>query len=328
MIEEVTHSDPLYLITGATGFIGRRVCEMIAEDGYRLRGFAIARDSTLPLTDWFVGDLTNPEDCCHAMSGVSIVIHLAGEKRNVSRMWPVNVEGTRNLLAAAEAEGVRRFIHVSSVGVIGADPLASGLFGEDAQCHPRNDYERSKWEAEALVEQAMTRGLAATILRPANVFGDRDPSQGLLTLARNVSKGRFIYLGGRAALCNYVFVEDVAHALLLLAEHSDAVGHTYHLSDTCTVGEFVNTLADDLDVAKPGRGVPDFIAPGVRASLRIGERALHLSRFATFARVLTLNNQISFASSRLTDELGFSYRVGWREGLRRVVQWYRAQGML
>jgi nucleoside-diphosphate-sugar epimerase len=320
------------LLTGASGFIGTRVRTLLVKRGYRLRVLT-RRPSITPSQidsrmDYFIGDLTDASTCRRAMDNVNVFIHAAGAKRDATRFWPVNVQGTENLLSAAVDEGVGRFVHVSSVGVIGADPLCSKVFSEDAACVPRNAYERSKWEAERLVRRVGVEGLPVTVLRPANVFGDRDPERHLLTLARNVRDRRFVYLGGRDVICNYVFVEDVAPALLALAEHPSAVGRVYHLSDACTLGEFVSVLADELCVTRPSLQLPPSMSRLIRVTLRGMRRLPWLSNSSAFARLVSLNNQASFATSRLADELNFEYPVGWQAGLRRVVEWYRSQGEL
>jgi len=318
----------LVLLTGASGFIGTRLQRLLLNSGYHVRILTRKPDWKLPSVDCFVGDLTDALACRRAMENVNIVIHAAGEKRDASRFSIVNVQGTGNLLVAAVYERVERFVHISSVGVVGADPLKSKVFSEDISCKPRNEYERSKWEAEKLVRRAATKGLQAAILRPANVFGDGDPEQGLLRLIRSVKNGRFVYLGGRFAICNYVFVDDVAEACVTLAEHPTAVGHTYNLSDDCTLGEFVDTLADELEVARPRYQLPRSLSILMRTGLRALRGFPNVSKVSTIARLISLNSQARFTTTRLVDELGFNCPVGWCEGLFRVVRWYRSQGML
>jgi len=272
-----------------------------------------------------VGDLTDLSTCQRAMDNAKIVIHLAGEKRNQSRFWSVNVEGTKNLLNVAVSEHIERFVHVSSVGVVGANPLQSKLYDEDEPCMPRNGYEFTKWEAEKLVNRAASEGLPVTILRPANVFGDADPDRGLLRLIRSLLNGSFMYIGGRDVICNYVYVEDVANACLALVEHPRAEGRTYNLSEDCLLSEFVDAMADELGVGKPKSEIP-------RSLVRITKTALrtlrHFRRFSVYSRLLALNNQARFMTTRLADELGFRCSVGWRAGLGRLVEWYRSQGEL
>ena len=321
-------SAKLVLLTGASGFIGTRIQSLLLKRGYHLRILTRKPGSKLSSIDCFVGDLTDALACRRATENVNIVIHAAGSKRDATRFSMVNVQGTQNLLDAAVYKGVERFVHISSVGVIGADPLKSKVFGEDIPCNPRNEYERSKWEAEKLVQRSAIKGLRVAILRPANVFGDGDPEQGLLMLIRSVKNGRFVYLGGRFAICNYVFVEDVANACITLAEHPAAVGHTYNLSDDCTLGDFVDTLADELEVARPTFQLPGSLSVLMRTGLRTLRGLSSVSKLSIISRVISLNNQARFAKTRLAEELGFMCPVGWRAGLVRVVRWYRSQGVL
>ena len=320
---------PLILLTGASGFIGNRVQELLLERGCRVRALTRKSKVVFPSPiDRFVGDLTDLSDCRDALAGVNIVIHLAGAKRNPASFWTVNVQGTSNLLAAAVDARVDRFVHVSSVGVIGADPFHKFVFEENVSCNPRNLYEQSKWQAEQLVVEAGHSGLSATVLRPANVFGDGHPEQGLLTLIQAVNRGRFFYLGGREVMCNYVFVDDVARAIIILAEHPNADGRTYHLSDSCTLVEFVEAMAAELDVEKPIFCLPNPLVRYVRVVLR-SMRALPVIPYSSaFMRLVSLNSHACFTTRRLVDELEFELPVGWMVGLKRVVDWYRSEGVI
>ncbi len=316
------------LLSGACGFIGSRIQSLLLKRGDSLRILTRKKDSGLSSVDCVVGDLTDLSTCRRAVKDAAIVIHAAGEKYDRARFWEVNVRGTENLLIAAIDEGIERFVHVSSVGVVGADPLRPRVFNEDAFCEPHNAYERTKWEAEKLVRHAGNGGLRVAILRPSNVFGEGDQRTGLLSLIRSVKRGHFVYIGGRHAISNYVFVDDVAHACLTLAEHPAAVGRIYNLSDDCSMGEFVDALADDLGVARPWLELPASLSFLIRTGLRVLRRLPGFSRSRIIARLTALNNQVRFPRTRLTEELGFVCPVGWREGLCRMVEWYRCQGML
>jgi nucleoside-diphosphate-sugar epimerase len=324
----VSSSANIVLLTGGSGFIGARLQSLLVAKGYRLRVLTRKPDRANPSIDYFIGDLTDASTCGKAIRDVRLVIHIAGEKRDELRFWPVNVQGTRNLIDAAVEEGVERFVHLSSVGVIGADPLQPKVLSEETPCAPTNKYERSKWEAEQLVQQAAKKGLQAAILRPSNVFGEDDPERGLLRLIQSIKKGWFFFLGGRGVMCNYVFVEDVAHACLSLAEHPNAVGRIYHLSDDCTLGEFIDVLADELKMKRPGIYLPDSLCILMRTVLRVMRQWPGFSKSSVGYRLISLNNQARFATTRIFDELGFSYLVGWRAGLGRIMRWYRSQGEL
>ncbi len=318
---------PLVLLTGASGFIGSRVLEALRRTKHSVRCL-VRKPLSASGAEMTVGDITDPMACCEAVKGVTAVIHTAGEKSRVSQYMAVNAEGTRNLLEAALQNGVSRFIHVSSVGVIGADPFCKRVFDEESPCHPRNDYERSKWQAELHIIQAASKGLETVILRPANVFGDNDPNLGLLNLVRTVHEGRFFFLGGRESICNFIYVDDVATAVIAALEHRKAVGKIYHLSDSCTIGVFIDFLADELGVERPSIKMPSMVVALIRKILSMSIVLPALSGSTIFSQAVSLNNQACFASTRLQQYMKFDYPVGWRLGMRRMVGWYRQRGML
>ncbi len=314
-------------MTGAFGFIGQRIYDLLLTKGCRMRLFTRKHADGLP-GEIFTGDIRSADDCRSAMKDVQIVIHAAGEKRDASLFRQVNVQGTRNLITAAQDERVRCFVHFSSVGVLGADSLEKKVFDEDAFCRPDNDYEWSKWEAEQLVHQASTQGLPAVILRPANVFGVGDPEHRLLTLMRTIKRGHFAFLGGKHAVCNYVYVEDVAHACLATLENPRAVGRIYHISDDCLLREFVGAIAEELAVKNPDLVLPEFATAIERKLLRCGRRMKRLRDTSVMARLTALNGLAGFQTGRLREDLGFEYPIGWRRGLSRLIECYRAEAIL
>jgi len=324
----LTKPEKLVLLTGATGFIGTRLRTLLTDQGYHLRVLTRQPAHDLDTVNHIVGDLTNAAVCRKTLEGVDGVIHVAGEKRNPANFWPSNVETVANLIDAAVDAGVGRFVHLSTVGVIGADSLRPGLYDEDEPCIPRSDYERSKWEAEKLLNQAAIEGLSVAILRPANVFGDKDPEKGLLRLIRSVRDGSFVYIGGRDVICNFIYVGDVAHACMALLSNPNADGRTYNLSDDCTLGEFVDAIAGELGVSKPKLQMPNMFRRLIRISLHVTRHFPVLSELSFIARLMSLNNRARFQTSMLHDELGFICPVGWREGLRRLVTHYQVEGLL
>ncbi len=315
------------LLTGATGFIGSMVEIFLRRKGAQVRLLSRKPSAKVNGRDCSTGDITDQGSCHDLMRGVKIVIHAAGAKQDPSTFYSVNVLGTFNLLTAAMVAGVDRFVYISSVGVIGADPLCVGSYNEESVCSPRNDYEKSKYEAERVVKQAGDDGLSVAIIRPANVFGDRDPQRGLLTLIRCIRDGRFAFVGGSEAICNYIFVEDVAHACLVVAEHPAAAGKTFHLSDDCTIGEFVDVAREELGVKERPVALPSMLSKLVRKIVSIPS-STGLRNHPIMTRLIALNNQAGFKTNRMEEETSFHYPVGWRNGLRRVIRRYQAEGLV
>ena len=321
-------AERIVLLTGGSGFIGNRISLLMTQAGWKPRLLSRKEPPGHSEMEWVQGDIRDPVACDRAIVGAEAVIHAAGEKNQKDDMHAVNVEGTSNLLKAALKNDVKRFVHISSVGVIGAHPLQKRVLDENVTCRPNNEYEKSKWLAEEKVKEASAMGLKSVIVRPTNVFGDRDPSKGLLSLAQSIRDGRFAFLGGRDSTCNFIFVEDVARAVLAMVEHDGNVEGVYHVSDPCSLGEFVDAMADELCVGRPTINVPDVCSQSLRMLLRFSYHLPFVSQLPIFSRLIALNNQAVFISARLQSERGFNNPVGWRQGVKRLVQWYRGQGEL
>jgi len=209
------------LVTGATGFIGGRLVErLVLEHGAEVRALVrnlagAARLARFPSGSVTVlrGDVTNPADLERAADGCDLVFHCAygtsGSQKHRSR---VNTEGTRRVLAAAQAAGARRIVHLSTLMVYGA--TADGDLDETAPRQPfGNPYSDSKLEAERIV---LSSGLPVAVLQPTAVYG---PYGGVWTetVLKALKAGRQILINGGDGLANPVYVDDLVSAMLLAA---------------------------------------------------------------------------------------------------------------
>jgi len=316
------------LVTGGTGFIGRRLVAALDRAGARVRVLSRAADAPSGWSgnvEMVRGDVTDPASLAAAMAGGTTVAHLAGEWREPSRYWTVNAEGTRNVLSAAQQAGVSHLLHMSSVGVMGS--RRQGRLRESEPCRPANDYERSKFEAERLALQwSRDTGIPVTVLRPTIVYGAR-PGQpdSLLALLRAIRARRFVYFD-RGAAANYVYVDDVAGACLRALEGRTA--GLYIVADPCRLTEFVDAAADALRVPRPAARVPLPVAYAAAAALQAAGWLLRRGSPLTLARVRALSNRAWFESADIGDALGWTPAVGWSAGLARTIDTYRAAGLL
>ncbi|MBI3299984.1 MAG: NAD-dependent epimerase/dehydratase family protein [Elusimicrobia bacterium] len=147
----------LILVTGAAGFIGKRLCGLLQERAHKVR--ALVRDAgKLPAgTEPALGDLRDPESLLKAVTGTQAVVHLAALKSDESDIYQVNVDGSRALVEACRSAGVTRLVNVST---------------QATRIGRRGDYGESKARADELI---MTAGLRATTLIPSLVYGPDDP---------------------------------------------------------------------------------------------------------------------------------------------------------
>lgn len=305
------------MVTGATGFLGAALVEVLVRRGYEVR--AAVRDTVraaalLPEgVEAVAADLSDDDALEKAAHGCDAVLHVAGSVgHSLAETRAGNVEGTRRALVAAVAAGVRRFVYTSSSAAI-LD--ASGLVAEEPVAAPalRDPYSVSKAEAEALVLAAAREGLGACIVNPVNIYGPspRGPQSynGLFLAAARGEVPKVV-----DALVGWVLAEDAALGHVLALEHG-APGRRYVLcGEVAPFGRVLHTFADLVG----GTHVAT-----VPAGSSLGPEA------GTFAHRSEVYG--GFPPVRVDDRgaraLGFAPR-GVDEGLVLTAEWLRAEGAL
>ncbi len=225
------------LVTGATGYIGWKLCKRLAAEGYEVVALYRNRqiESSIPNISWAKGDLQDTSGLKVAMEGCQQVYHVAAVARmhtaNNNEMYATNLQGTINVLEAAAYNSVERVVYTSSAGVMGKSfemPLSEG----DPRLEPfDNDYDLSKHLAEEQVKNYVRNGYDAVIVNPSRVFGP-----GIATYSNAVTRAISNYLkyplflvpGKGEAIANYVFIDDVVEGHLLAMRHGKA-GENYIL---------------------------------------------------------------------------------------------------
>ena len=200
-------------ITGASGIIGRYIVKDLLAAGWHVR--ILSRQlqdwSDQPNVQVVVADINNQDALEKLLAGASAVFHCAAELHDETRMHEVNVLGTACLLRALLVTStVKYFSYLSSAGVIG--PSFAHIIDENWECHPSNEYERTKYKAERMVAEAGLN-MQVCILRPGNVF-DSD-SLGLvnLPLENTIKHKMLLFIKGNEG-AHLIHAKDVAAAAL------------------------------------------------------------------------------------------------------------------
>jgi nucleoside-diphosphate-sugar epimerase len=197
--------------------------------------------------------------CGGPVQWVEVVHHLAAlipqRRADPETMRAVNVGGTKNVLDAARAAGVRRVVFLSSVEVFGVPAIVP--CPEDGPLAPLGEYGRNKIAAEALCREAAAQGLEVVILRPPTIVGPGLEEPFLVGLMAAIRDGRPVtLLGDGRNRFQFVHAEDVVSACLLAADHPAAVGEVFHIgsADVPPIREMVETVIARyrLPVQNPG----------------------------------------------------------------------------
>lgn len=319
------------LVTGASGFIGRRLARKLAREGHDVVCLVRRTSRTAglegPSIGLAIGDVTDPASLESALRGRDHIFHLAAvvQAAAESDFETVNVAGTRHLVEAALRAGpaIRRFVLVSSIAAAGpSGPDRPGT--ERDEPRPVTAYGRSKLASERIALQAAGR-LPVTIIRPPNVIGPGSPelerAMGLLRLRLAPA------IGDGQPRTSLIDVDDLVDALILAAGDPRAVGRTYYVTDGRAYAwpEITGALADEFCARGPRIRVPfaaQMLAAGVtEASARLSRRRPALTRDIVRAG---RNSFWLYDGSRIREELGYRPATSMRESIRRAVEAYRA----
>lgn len=311
------------LVTGASGLLGSGVMQALRRWKPALRLLAGGRR---PETGAVAVDLADRE--LRLPAGIGMVVNVAGEKRDEALMRQVNDEGAVRLVAAAAAAGVRRFVHVSSVGVYGA----AGRDVVVAPGHehiPRNAYEASKSAGEARVRRLCEQqGLECIVVQPSTVLAHvRNRSYPLLGLMANLRHGRFAYFGDGEAWLNYVHVDDVADAVASAALYGRDRA-IYIVNTPARLPQLVGWICDELGCPWPQRHVPAWLGRAAAAAGGSVQRLTGRSMPINPERFLEMTSKTRFEDGGLAHDTGFAYPLGIEAAVRGFVRAYVEEGRL
>lgn len=320
--------------------MGSHVAERARELGIRTRALTRGASETSLLDRVGVekvdGELLDPESLQQAVAGVTLIVHCAakvGDWGPVDEYRAVNVRGLEHLLGAAEASGtLRRFIHISSLGVYegrdhhGTDesvaPSTTGMDG----------YTLTKVEAEQLVLRHIRDSkLPGTVLRPGFIYGPRDRTV-LPKLLDRLKAGQVKYFGSGEQLLNNTFVLNLVDVIFDVLDRPETIGQVYNLTDGALVSkrDFISTVATLSGYPVPRAAVP----LGVARFLTTFSENLYRFLGKTEAPLLSnakfkfMGLNLDFSIEKAKRELGYEPRFTFQQGMTQTIEWFRSEGRL
>ena len=325
------------LITGGTGFIGSRLALRCLADGHSTR--VLGQENTAAEganrrmledagAELVLGSVTSTATVREVVRGVNAVFHLAAAQHEMNvpdrHFWEVNVGGTRNLLSASAEEGVRRFVHGSTIGVYGTP---DGPVDETSACRPDNIYGQTKLAGEREALAAAER-VPTIVVRIPEVYGPGD--QRMLKLFRAVDRKAFVMIGRGRNMHHLIYVEDLVDALMLASEARCAPGEVFVLAgpEPVLTKDLVAAVARQL--GRDLRRVHLPLAPlgALATALELGLRPVGIQPPLHRRRLDFFRKSFQISQEKARAVLGFSPRTDLETGIRLTAEWYRQHGHL
>ncbi len=322
------------VVTGASGFLGGRLAQMLAERGDEVA--IVARSSSdlrhlqgLPIRV-VQGDLRDAASLLAAVVGATHLFHCAACSTDwapLETYIAANVTGTQNLLIAARSvRGLERFVHVSTTDVYGYPDTPCGEDGPLVET--ALPYNRTKVQGERAVWEAMqAHGLPVTVMRPGTIYGPRGKDF-TIDMAALLRQRLMAVIDGGTAAGGFVYVDDVAQAMIDAALSSSAIGEAYNLVEGAGVTwrQYLATFAEMLGTKPPWVDLSFQTAMRIAAAMEAPHKYLRVPGKPLLTRhaVYLLGRSQEFPADKARADFGFAPAVGLEEGLRRSVEWLRA----
>lgn len=328
-------TDTRVLVTGATGFIGSHVMDVVGESGATPVALArpTSRVDSLRESGFEVRTATFEDDAAldAALDGIDVVIHLAGAVRAIgeAEYHRVNAGGTERLLGAVARcrPDLSRFVLVSSLAAAGPSPTPTPI-DEDAEPHPATAYGRSKLAAEH-VTRAVADRIPISIVRPPAVYGPRD--RGIFTFFQCARRGVLPRFGRGPREYSMVHGRELARGIQAIAMSPAAVGKTYFVCDPKPYrwSDLVDGFAEALGRRVRSITLPPSLPRAIGSLSEWTARRRGVPPFLTREKVADLVTPYwTCDPSRVAADVGFTPTLTIPEGLVETARWYRDHGWL
>ncbi|PPC90999.1 MAG: NAD-dependent dehydratase [Methylobacter sp.] len=309
---------PKALVTGADGFIGSHLTEMLVAQGYTVKALAqynsfnswgwLDTIACLDAVEVVTGDVRDPHFCKLLTRDTEVIFHLAALIAiPYSYVAPdsyvdTNIKGTLNICQAAKENGVSRVIHTSTSEVYGSARYVP--IDEQHPLQPQSPYSASKIAADAMAMSFYNAfNLPLTVARPFNTFGPRQSARAVIpTIISQIAAGKKqIQLGDVSPTRDFNYVEDTCRGFIALAEAENTIGETVNIGSGREISVF-----DTLNLIKQSMaGDVEFI---------VDEQRLRPEK-SEVSRLCCDNRKIRMLT-------GFEPQVGLEEGLQRTIAWF------
>ena len=283
-------------ITGASGFIGSNIVSYYLEKKWEVR--VITRDKSKfkshPNLKIITTDLISIKEITiqKFLDQLDVLFYLASEINNQKKIDLVNVKAFEKILKNLNSS--THLIYLSSIGIF--DFKKNREIFENSDRRPNNLYEKSKLNAEKIVEKyQVKKNIKATILRPSTVIGSQMKSN-ILDVLIKLSNSLFTIKIKENVIGNFILIEDVIQALILIESNSHSIGEKYNLSRDIPLKTFSSYLNNSNKIQFQ---IPNFVFENILKILVFFN--IHKNSYRFFTNTTLIN------TSKIKNELGFEY---------------------
>ena len=313
-----------YLITGASGFIGRTLCQRLVEQGHEVSAVSRSGTDVAVAQNILVNDLLDAGRLALCMQGVDVVVHLAARAHvhgddeavdAVAEFRRANVTLTETVATCARDAGVKRVVLISSIGVNGNATSGSPFTESDLPC-PVENYTRSKLEAEGVLRRVLNNSRTVyVVLRPPLVYGPGCKGS-FLKLLQLVKAAPILPFGTFRKLRSFIYVENLVDAIMLASTTQSVEGRVLLVSD----GEDIS-LAQLMRELARAMGRSERVIVGFPSSWLI-----MLARLVGKQHLLDkMTGELQVDSSQFVRLTGWIPRYSLEQGLQITAEWYCAR---
>jgi farnesol dehydrogenase len=318
-------------VSGATGFIGSNLVMALAKEGNIVHAIYRSKKKTENINDknikWFPGDILDTESLKTAMEGCEQVYHIAAyaavSETNPGDFTKFNVQGTINVIGAAEQTGINNIVVTSTAGVFG--PSIKGMVTEksDSPLPHFTGYERSKAEAERLIADRVKKGMRIIIVSPTRVFGPGplNESNSVTKIIKQYINGKWHILPGNGnSIGNYVYVDDIVNGHIL-AMQKGKTGEKYILAgENVSYNDFFQTIGKIAGKKQTLYSLPLPFMLAMAYFFVFLQKILKLKPLITPPLVRKYNYDWVVSCKKAEVELGYNFD-NFETGARKTINW-------
>ncbi|HUL00449.1 MAG TPA: NAD-dependent epimerase/dehydratase family protein [Nitrospirota bacterium] len=324
------HSEKI-LVTGGTGFLGKRLIGQLVAEGYPVRVLARKLSDIEPLkkmgVEIFYGDVADKTSLEQAFKGIDMAVHAAaGTSGNQKDCETATLQGTRNVIEMSEKFKLRKLVYVSSCSVYGvADYKTDQLVNEDSTLERfperRGAYSASKQTAESFVIEAMKTGkLPVVILRPGTIYG---PGGDLFSpmLGFSLFNKAFIVIGNGKFELPFVYIDNLVEAIIKTIQSENANNNIFNVVDSekITKRDYMRQLIKKLYPGAWKFYFPYSLLYFIIWCQEVLFSALKRKPFLTRYRLVSSQRNIRYENSRIISKLNWNPKVSFNGAVSAIV---------